>query len=91
MLFFNAGNAAYTLKDFKMAEKYFSMSIDFDDNYSPAFLNRANTRINLGNLKEALSDYKKYLELEPASTQKDVIENLIIAVSEKLSIDEATE
>ena len=91
LLYFNAGNAAYSLKDYKMAEKFFSMSIDFDDNYSAAFLNRANTRINIGTLKEALSDYKKYLELEPDSPQKDVIENLIIAVSEKLSIGEATE
>ncbi len=91
LLYFNAGNAAYTLKDYKMAEKYFSMSIDFDDTYSAAFLNRANTRINLSKLKEALSDYKKYLELEPDSKQKDVIENLLIAISEKLSISEATE
>ena len=74
-----------------MAEKYFSMSIDFDETYSAAFLNRANTRINLSNLKGALGDYKKYLELVPDSTQKIVIDNLIIALSEKLAISEATE
>ena len=67
------------------------MSIDFDETYSASFLNRANTRINLGNLKDALGDYKQYLELEPDSPQKTVIENLIIAISEQLSVNSAND
>ncbi|MBO7484601.1 MAG: tetratricopeptide repeat protein [Spirochaetaceae bacterium] len=91
LLYFNAGNAAYSIKDYSSAEKYFSMSIEFDETYSASFLNRANTRINLGSLKDALDDYKKYLELEPDSQQKTVIENLMIAISEQLSVSSAND
>ena len=77
LLFFNAGNAAFYLNDFRRAEQYYSSSLEEDTRYAAACLNRANARIKLDKKAEAHDDYVKYLELKPDSAQKENIEKMI--------------
>ncbi|MBO7421036.1 MAG: tetratricopeptide repeat protein [Spirochaetaceae bacterium] len=77
LLYFNAGNSAFALNDFARAEKFYTSSIAADEEYSSAYLNRANARVKLEKYKDAFSDYDAYLKLEPETEQKDSIEAMM--------------
>jgi len=77
LLYFNAGNSAFALNDFSRAEKFYTSSIAADERYSPAYLNRANTRVKLEKFKDAFTDYDSYLKLEPETVQKDSIQSMM--------------
>lgn len=83
LLYFNAANTAFAMNDFKLAEKYFTSSIEDDERYTSSYLNRANTRIKLEKYAEAKLDYQKYLELKPDTEQKAAIEAMIAKLGEK--------
>ena len=51
--------------------------LGLDGSYSGAYLNRANARIAIKDYGSAKDDYKRYLELEPESAQRPLIEELI--------------
>jgi tetratricopeptide (TPR) repeat protein len=65
-----------------MAEQFYTQAIRTDTSYAPAYLNRANTRVRNGDLKEALQDYQRYLGLDPASPQRPQIERLVDLIQE---------
>jgi hypothetical protein len=56
--------------------------------YASARLNRANARMRLGAMPEAVEDYRYYLTLEPRSPKRAQIENLIAFVAEEAVIAE---
>lgn len=76
-LAYNAGNSALAMGDLAAAESWYGTAISFDADYAPPMLNRANTRLRAGKLEESISDYRKFLLLEPESGQRENIESLI--------------
>jgi len=70
------------------AESYYSQAISFDSSYAPAFLGRANTRIQSGNFLSAVTDYEQYLRLAPESSQKAKIEQMISLVRSEIAAAE---
>jgi tetratricopeptide (TPR) repeat protein len=73
----NMGNVYFKREITDLAEQYYTQAIGFDSGYPNAYLGRANTRIKTGNLQNAVSDYEQYLKLEPRSSQRDNIEQLM--------------
>jgi len=84
VLFFNAGNIYFLKKAYHEAEQMFTRSIDSDNAFAPAHLNRANSRLQLNQLDSALSDYTVYLMLNPATPQKERIHQLIRLLSAEI-------
>jgi len=73
----NLGNVYFLRGNAETAEQYYTQAIGYDFGYPNAYLGRANTRIKTGNLQNAVSDYEQYLRLEPRSSQRVNIEQLI--------------
>jgi tetratricopeptide (TPR) repeat protein len=73
----NMGNVYFRRENTDMAEQYYTQAIGFDSGYPNAYLGRANTRIKTGNLQNAVLDYEQYLRLEPRSSQRGSIEQLV--------------
>ena len=84
VLFFNAGNVYFLQNLFTESETMYTRSIEIDSAYGPAYLNRANTRVKLGQFEKAVHDYKIYLTLDPATAQKEPIAKLISLLSNEL-------
>ncbi len=87
-LYYNAGNAAYVLKDFDKAKEYFSYAIVADSAYANAYLNRANTSVQLTTYTEAIEDYTNYLLLDPNTVQYSEVERMIAALQSELLFQE---
>ncbi len=83
-LYYNAGNAAYVLKDFAKAKEYFSYAIVADTAYAKAYLNRANTNVQLATYNEAIDDYSNYLLLDPTSSQSEEVKRMIAALQSEM-------
>ena len=81
LLYFNMGNNYFRQERYSLAEEMYSRAIDergaAEAGGAGAWLNRANSRLKLGNLPGAVGDYRQYLELEPASPQRPQIERLL--------------
>jgi len=73
----NLGNIYLKRGNTDMAEQYYTQALGHNSVYSSAYLGRANTRIQAGHLLNAVSDYEQYLVLEPRSSQRPLIEQLI--------------
>ncbi len=74
---FNIANSFFAQGRNAFAMEYYDQAISVKDNFAPAYLNRANTRMRLGDQEGAISDYSLYLSLEPSSTQAASIRALI--------------
>jgi len=85
---YNLGNAYYSKGDAVMAEQYYSQAINADPAYASAYLNRANTLVRSGMLKEAIPDYQQYLNLEPRSLKRPQIERLIAFINNEAVVEE---
>jgi tetratricopeptide (TPR) repeat protein len=88
LIAFNLGNAYFNKGTASFAEQYYTRAIEADPGYASAYLNRANTRVKTGALKEALPDYELYLALEPASPKRAQIERLISLIEEEAAAAE---
>ncbi|MCR5219157.1 tetratricopeptide repeat protein [Treponema sp.] len=84
ILSFNAGNVCFDLMDYESAEKWFDSVLAIDPEYAAAYLNRANSRLNTGKIRESRDDYKKYLELCPEDEQKEQINLLLTVIEEEI-------
>jgi tetratricopeptide (TPR) repeat protein len=73
----NLGNVYFQKGNTDLAEQYYSQAVNFDLGYPNAYLGRANTRIKTGDLQNAVFDYEQFLRLEPRSSQRGKIEQLI--------------
>ena len=73
----NLGNVYFQSGNNELAEQFYTQAIGFDSVYSRAYLGRANTRIRAGSLQNAVQDYEQYLTLEPGSSQRPKIEQLV--------------
>jgi tetratricopeptide (TPR) repeat protein len=85
---YNLGNAYYIKGNFAFAEQFYTQTLEEDPVFAPAYLNRANTRVKTGSLKEALVDYELYLSLEPRSLKKPEIKRLAAFIREEFAAEE---
>ncbi|MDR0375350.1 MAG: tetratricopeptide repeat protein [Treponema sp.] len=85
---YSLGNVCYGKGDFAVAETYYTRAIDEDASFAPAYLNRANARLQTGEVDLAVTDYTYYLVLDFDSPQRSQIE-AVLAVIQKAE-DEAT-
>ena len=88
ILFYNAGNTAFAMGNFSLADQYFSIAFAADSNFSSALLNRANTKMKLDQLQNASDDYTQYLIIEPNSPQRPEIERMIALIAGELKVRE---
>jgi tetratricopeptide (TPR) repeat protein len=84
----NLGNVYFNMGNTEMAEQYYSQAIGFNSAFPNAYLGRANTRIMAGNLQNAISDYEQYLRLEPRSSQRANIEQLVAIIRAEAAAEE---
>ena len=84
----NMGNIYFRTGQSSLAEQFYSQAIRLDPSYAPAWLNRANLRIRNGSLREAIPDYERYLSLEPASSQRPQIEQLVGLIRQEFAAQE---
>lgn len=85
---FNLGNLYYSKGNMNYAEQYYTQAIEADPAYASAYLNRANALVQAGSLKDAISDYELYLSLEPRSSKRSRIEQLIAFIKEEFAAEE---
>jgi tetratricopeptide (TPR) repeat protein len=84
-MYFSMGNDYYLMEKYKLAIDMFVEAIKLNGDFAKAYLNRANTYLQLVQNKFALNDYKHYLELAPDTPQRAEVEAIIKLLSESLS------
>jgi tetratricopeptide (TPR) repeat protein len=82
---FNLGNAYYSKGSVRSADQYYTQAIEADPAYASAYLNRANVLTHIGSLQDAVSDYERYLSLEPRSPKRPQIEDLLRHIKEEFA------
>lgn len=85
ILAYNAGNSAYALTNYARAEACYAIAIREDENFAPAYLNRANAQLKQDHLQDAKENYAAYLEKEKDTPQREEIERLIALLSEEIA------
>jgi tetratricopeptide (TPR) repeat protein len=88
LIAYNLGNAYFRRGTAVFAEQFYTEAIKADPGYASAYLNRANTRIKTGSLKEAIPDYESFLSLEPGSPKRPQIERLVSLLREEFAAEE---
>lgn len=74
---YNLGNVYFLQSRFTEAEEAYTTALAARRAYPPAVLNRANTYIKLEQYPQALEDYKFYLNLAPATSQRQAIQRMV--------------
>lgn len=74
---FNIANSFYAQGKNSFSLEYYDQALAIKNDYSAAYLNRANAKMRLGDHSAAVSDYSLYLSLEPASPQASEIRRLL--------------
>ncbi|MDR2194735.1 MAG: tetratricopeptide repeat protein [Treponema sp.] len=80
LIAYSLGNVYYGKGDFPSAEACYTQAIQEDASYAPAYLNRANARLQTGNSLDAAADYAYYLMLDSGSPQRERIEAVLAAI-----------
>ncbi|MCL2832026.1 MAG: tetratricopeptide repeat protein [Treponema sp.] len=84
---FNLGNAYFNKGNYSSAVDSYTQALNADPSYSTALLNRANSKIKTGALKDAVTDYQNYLVMEPQSSQRGQIEKLISFINDEFAAE----
>ena len=82
---YNLGNAYFLNGNFELARQYYSMAIENDPSYGPAYLNRANTQVRIGDMTGALADYEIYFLLEGDSQKREQVTRLMAFIREEIA------
>lgn len=77
MFLFNIANSFFAQGRNAFSLEYYDQAIATKNDFAPAYLNRANARMRLGDQSGASADYSLYLSLEPGSTQAVEIRRLL--------------
>lgn len=89
LFFYNMGNEFVLLGKNSFAEEMYGQALSANSGFAPAYLNRANVRINLQNYAGASQDYVSYLTLAPDTPQRANIEALLDRLKGDLAVAEA--
>jgi tetratricopeptide (TPR) repeat protein len=84
----NLGNAYFRKGQTEFAEQFYTRALENNSVYAPAYLGRANTRVQSGALRDAVADYELYLTLAPSSSQRGEIERLITVIRTEFAAEE---
>lgn len=84
ILAYNEGNSYYAMQKYSEAAKSYSLAFSADSTFTKALLNRANAYLMADEFQSALSDYEKYIELEPEDEQKEQILLMIEALKKEI-------
>ncbi|HAP43935.1 MAG: hypothetical protein A2087_11810 [Spirochaetes bacterium GWD1_61_31] len=82
---FNIGNAFFMQNRNSFALESYNQAISSNQNYAPAYLNRANVQMRLGDTAAAVSDYGYYLALDPTSLQAPEIRRLVDLLTSRIA------
>jgi tetratricopeptide (TPR) repeat protein len=82
---YNLGTCYFVQGKNSFADDMYSKSISLRPDYAPAWLNRANARMNLKRYPDAAADYAEYLSLEPATPQRPSIEKVIKLIGDSIA------
>lgn len=74
---FNMGNNYVHLGRLEAAVDAYTRAVQANEEYAPAYLNRANNRVATESYEGALKDYSVYLALEPNTAQRPQIERMM--------------
>jgi tetratricopeptide (TPR) repeat protein len=85
LFYFNLGNCYFSQGKNAFAKDMYDQALKEKDDFGPAYLNRANTLMNLKDYQAAVRDYSSYLALVPDSPQKDNIQRVISLVGASLA------
>jgi tetratricopeptide (TPR) repeat protein len=77
MFLFNIANSFFAQGRNAFSLEYYDQAIAARNDFTPAYLNRANARMRLGDQAGASADYSLYLSLEPGSVQAAEIRRLL--------------
>ncbi len=92
VILFNIANNHLRLGNRDEAERAYTRAVGENRNMADAYLNRANVRVRDNRYDEAVDDYVVYLNLEPQSSQRDEVEQMIAllrgAIAEQLEREE---
>lgn len=77
LFFYNMGNAFVLQGKNAFAEEMYDQALAANANFAQAYLNRGNVRLSLRNYEGASSDYSAYLALDPQSSQRSNIEEIV--------------
>ncbi len=65
----------------------YSRSISSNPKLAEAYLNRANNRVQLEKYDSAVGDYRVYLNLKPATEQRENIEKMIALLTDQIDAE----
>lgn len=69
------------------AREMYGVALAADGAFAPAYLNRANLRVETGLYGEAIGDYELFLALRPRSNQRPQVEEMIALLTEELEAE----
>lgn len=75
--YFHRGEVHFQLKDFQSAVESYSLAIELDESLALAYLKRGLAYHKLKQFDKAAPDLKRYLELEPETSNRQAIEALL--------------
>jgi tetratricopeptide (TPR) repeat protein len=87
LIYYNLGNNYFRRQEFTVAEQMYSNALQVNGSLEVAYLNRANSRLELEEYPEARQDYIDYLRLDPDTSQRGNIEKIIALLGQ--AIEEA--
>lgn len=83
MFLFNIANSFFAQGRNSFSLEYYDQAIAAKNDFAPAYLNRANAKMRLGDQPGAAADYSLYLSLEPGSAQAADIRRLLDLLAAK--------
>ena len=85
VLAYNQGNAYYAMRDYENSAKSFSLALSADPKFTQALLNRANSNLMAQNYDGAITDYERFIILEPYDEQRPKIEQLVSLLKQEVA------
>jgi len=87
LMYFNIANNLFKQQKTALAEEMYTRSINSNPKLDVAYLNRANNRVQLGEYESAVEDYRVYLNLQPATEQRESIEQMIALLTAQIEAE----
>jgi tetratricopeptide (TPR) repeat protein len=87
VMYFNIANNLFKQQKSALADEMYTRSIGANPKLAVAYLNRANNRVELGEYGTAVDDYKVYLNLKPATEQRENIERMIALLTGQIEAE----
>lgn len=88
ILSFNQGNAYYAMGDYENAAKSFSLALSADPKFTRALLNRGNSYLMAQKYSETITDYERFIVMEPQDEQRPAIEQILSLLKAELARQE---